>query len=133
MTQLSHMYLCVHTSNFSSLKIHKICYGYVVEICRVYKATNHLSFLQISDLHTDGIQFYESLNEENRMCQLCMHVLLNLVTYTDSIIQCLYTVYSKYLIHMVQFKGNFKHTHMRDEYYLCAKFTCWAQRHFRYP
>ena len=29
-----------------------------------------LSFLQISDLYTVPIRFYESLNEKNRMCEL---------------------------------------------------------------
>ena len=38
---------------------------------RVYRATISLSFLQILDLYTVSSGFYESLNEENRMCELC--------------------------------------------------------------
>ena len=40
--------------------------------CRVYRATIPLSFLQISDLYTVPTRFYESLNEKNQMCELCM-------------------------------------------------------------
>ena len=59
-------------------------------------------------------------------CQLCMHIFLNVVTYTDSIIQCLYTVYSKHLIHTVQLKGNVtlaRHSRTNDER-VSSRLTC---------
>ena len=42
-----------------------------LETFRVYRATIPLSFLQILDLYTVFSGLYESLNEENRMCELC--------------------------------------------------------------
>ena len=42
-----------------------------LETFRVYRATIPLSFLQILDLYTVFSRFYESLNEENWMCELC--------------------------------------------------------------
>ena len=42
-----------------------------LETFRIYRATIPLSFLQILDLYTVPTRFYESLNEENRMCELC--------------------------------------------------------------
>ena len=41
-----------------------------LESFRLYRATIPLSFLQIVDLYTVSSGFYESLNEENRMCEL---------------------------------------------------------------
>ena len=41
-----------------------------LETFRVYRATIPLSFLHILDLYTVSSGFYESLNEENRMCEL---------------------------------------------------------------
>ena len=43
-----------------------------LETFRAYRATIPLSFLEILDLYTVYSGFYESLNEENRMCELCM-------------------------------------------------------------
>ena len=37
---------------------------------RVYRATIALSFLEILDLYTVSSEFYESLNEENQICEL---------------------------------------------------------------
>ena len=45
---------------------------YQPETCRVCKVTIPLLFLQISDLFTVPTRFYESLNEQNQMCELCM-------------------------------------------------------------
>ena len=42
-----------------------------IQTFRVYRATIPLSFLQILDLYTVSFKFYESLNEKNRMCELC--------------------------------------------------------------
>ena len=42
-----------------------------LETFRMHRATIPLSFLQILDLYTVPTGFYESLNEENRMCELC--------------------------------------------------------------
>ena len=43
-----------------------------LETFRVYRATIPLSFLEILHLYTAFSGFYESLNEENQMCELCM-------------------------------------------------------------
>ena len=43
-----------------------------LETFRVYRATIPLSFLEILHLYTAFSRFYESLNEENQMCELCM-------------------------------------------------------------
>ena len=43
-----------------------------LETCRVYIVTIPLSSLQISDLYVVPTRFYESLKEQNRMCELCM-------------------------------------------------------------
>ena len=43
-----------------------------LETFRVYRATIPLLFLQILELYTLSSGFYESWNEENRMCELCM-------------------------------------------------------------
>ena len=40
-------------------------------IFRSYGTTIPLLSLKISDLHTVPNKFYESLNVENRMCELC--------------------------------------------------------------
>ena len=42
-----------------------------LEAFRTYRGSIPLSFLQILDLYTVPIRFYVSLNEENRMCELC--------------------------------------------------------------
>ena len=42
-----------------------------LEPFRAYKTTIPLSFLQILDLYTVSSKFYESLNDKNRMCELC--------------------------------------------------------------
>ena len=42
----------------------------ILETFRMHRATIPLSFLQILDLYTVPTGFYESLNEENRMCEL---------------------------------------------------------------
>ena len=42
------------------------------ETYRIYRATIPLLFLQISDPYGVPTRFYESLNEENQMCELCM-------------------------------------------------------------
>ena len=39
--------------------------------CRDYRATIPLSLLKISELCDIPSRFYESLNEKNRMCELC--------------------------------------------------------------
>ena len=58
-----------------------------LETFRVYRATIPLSFLQILDLYTVSSGFYESLNEKNRMCELCTfsqirsHIILVTFTY----------------------------------------------------
>ena len=64
----------VHTFTFSTLKTHKICYDYhigmkltgIVELLSLY-----ISVQQISDLNIFPIMFYESLNVQSRMCELC--------------------------------------------------------------
>ena len=40
-------------------------------VCRSYGTTIPLLSLKISDLHIVPNRFYESLNVENRMCELC--------------------------------------------------------------
>ena len=42
------------------------------ETCRDYRATIPLSVQQILHLNVFPIMFYESLNVQNRMCELCM-------------------------------------------------------------
>ena len=41
------------------------------ETCRDYRATNPLFFLKIIELCDILHRFYESLNEKNRICELC--------------------------------------------------------------
>ena len=43
----------------------------LLESYRDYKATIPLSLLQILVLYSVPYRIYESLNEENRMCELC--------------------------------------------------------------
>ena len=56
-------------------------------ICRSYGTTIPLLSLKISDLHTVPNRFYESLNVENQMCELRMHVFPNPVTYVTVIVE----------------------------------------------
>ena len=44
---------------------------HTLETFRVYRATIPLSFLEILDLYTVSSGFYESLNEENQIYELC--------------------------------------------------------------
>ena len=44
---------------------------HTLETFRVYRATIPLSFLESLDLYTVSSGFYESLNEENQICELC--------------------------------------------------------------
>ena len=66
----------MHNSNIQFLKFEDaqnlLQMLYQPETCRVCKVTTPLLFLQISGLFTVPIRFYESLNEQNRMCELCM-------------------------------------------------------------
>ena len=48
-----------------------------LESCNGYRATIHLSFLQMSDLCTVPTRFYESLNEKN--CVLLFGVIHKLL------------------------------------------------------
>ena len=61
-----------------------------LETFRVYRATIPLSFLQILNLYTVSSRFYESLNEENWMCELCTfsQIRSQLVIYVDTV-RCL--------------------------------------------
>ena len=49
----------------------KCATNYRLVICRSYGTTIPLLSLKISDLHTVPNRFYESLNVENHMCELC--------------------------------------------------------------
>ena len=68
------MYI-VHTSTFSTLKIHNNCYDYqtgmklagIVELIALYQSSKCPILMFIL-----YIMFYESLNVQNRMCELCM-------------------------------------------------------------
>ena len=72
----------VHTSNFSILKIHKICYASHtgLKFPRYLELlTIPLLHLQILDHYVFPITFYEPLNVQNQMCVLC--IFANSVTY----------------------------------------------------
>ena len=73
-TGFAKMYI-VHTSTFSTLKNHNNCYDYQTcmhETCRGCRAIIPLSVQQLSYPNVYPIMFYESLNVQNRMCELCM-------------------------------------------------------------
>ena len=58
----------VHTSTFSTLKIHKICYVYQIDWnC---SATIPLFVQKIPDLKVFPTRFYEAMKVYNRMCEL---------------------------------------------------------------
>ena len=64
----------VHTSNFSTLN--KESYNLLrmpdqPETFRICKVTIPLLILQIANLYAVPTRFYESLNEQNRICELC--------------------------------------------------------------
>ena len=61
----------VHTSTFSTLKIHKIFYAYQTGMKLAAIATIPLLVQQISDHDVFPIMCYEPLNVQNRMCELC--------------------------------------------------------------
>ena len=77
----------VHASIFSTFKYHKICNEQQIDLklAWVYTSTIPVSSLQIVNLYAAPTRFYESLNEQNRMCELYtyvrMHVFSNPVTY----------------------------------------------------
>ena len=55
------------------------------ETFRVSKVPISLLILQILDLYDVPTRFYESLNEQNRMCELRMHVFPNPVTFVGTV------------------------------------------------
>ena len=63
----------VHTSNFSTLKIHKnlLCISDRHETCKDCSATILPCVMQISDLYAFPVLFYEPVNVQNLMCELC--------------------------------------------------------------
>ena len=82
----------VHASIFSTFKYHKICNEQQIDLklAWVYTSTIPLSSLQIVNLYAAPTRFYESLNEQNRMCELytyvCMFSQIQLHTYIKQLI-----------------------------------------------
>ena len=68
----------VHASNFSVLSIKSVTN---FEICRACRATIPLSSQPILDLCVVPNRFYEFLNVENQMCELCSYIFPNPVMY----------------------------------------------------
>ena len=87
----------VHTPDFSTLNIHKICLDkWIIAASYIYwiyfkfvcmlRASFPLLLLQISSLHLTSTRSNHALNENNRMCKLChrlsmtMHILFGHVS-----------------------------------------------------